>query len=160
MSSDSCSSESTSNITSNSNSKSSHRGHCYCEKVKFTVRSDLGPTKPVYCHCESCRRAHASPLYQVVYVPPAAMEIEEGEDLVKAYSRSPESVHRYFCSHCGSKIMNKLPLKPELGVGFFPALLEEADQHALPEAFRPIYHYLSNEAVLDLSCLHDGLDRK
>ncbi len=147
-------------VSAPSEVKTVFHGRCYCGQVKFTVRSDLGPTKPVYCHCESCRRAHASPLYQVVYVPPAAFQVVEGEELIKPFSRSPDSVNRHFCSNCGSKIMNKLPLKPELGIGFFPSLLEEEDQHSLPESFRPIYHYLSQEAVLDLSCLHDGLDRK
>lgn len=48
-----------------------YHGQCYCGKVKFLVRNDAYPTKAVYCHCESCRRAHAAPLYHVVYIPPS-----------------------------------------------------------------------------------------
>lgn len=43
-------------------------GTCYCGGVKFAVDcTATAPLKALYCHCESCRRAHAAPLYQVVY---------------------------------------------------------------------------------------------
>lgn len=43
-------------------------GTCYCAGMKFTVDcTRVAPRKSLYCHCESCRRAHAAPVYQVVY---------------------------------------------------------------------------------------------
>ena len=41
-------------------------GTCYCGGVKFGVTIDSTKyVRALYCHCESCRRAHAAPLYQV-----------------------------------------------------------------------------------------------
>ncbi len=134
-------------------------GHCYCGGIKYRVTTTTIPNRALYCHCESCRRAHSAPLYQVVYLPKEDFEIIEGKDLLKAYSRDSTSVIRSFCLNCGSRIQNQLPIKPELGIGFFPATLEESLQHDLPAIFRPTLHYLSNEAVLQLSCLHDGIER-
>jgi hypothetical protein len=138
-----------------------YHGHCYCGNIKFCIDINVIPNKPVFCHCESCRRAHAAPLYQVVYIPKQYYKIIEGEEYLKEYSRQPDSVIRSFCSNCGSRIKNELPLKPELGIGFFPALLEEEIQHNLPDIFKPIYHYCSHESVLDMNIYcNDGLDRK
>ncbi len=61
--------------------------------------------------------------------------------------------------YCFLRIQNILPNKPDLGVGFFPALLEESLQHNLPAVLKPKYHYLSNEAVLDLNIFCDGIER-
>ncbi len=126
-------------------------GHCYCGGVQFRVRADPPTSRACFCHCESCRRAHAAPLYQVVYVPDACMEITAGDDLLTPFSRSTSSIVRSFCRVCGSRVCNRSPQQPELGVGFFPALLVEEAQHALPAAFRATDHYLSHEAVLDLA---------
>ena len=136
------------------------RGHCYCGRIQFTIDADVQPNKPVYCHCESCRRAHASPLYQVCYIPTDAFHITNGFELLKPFSKSELGVIRSFCSNCGTRVCNSLPSKPSLGVGFFPALLEETIQHNLPEKFKPIYHYLAEESVLDMSVIHDGLERR
>jgi hypothetical protein len=147
-----------------SNSSALLYGNCYCESIKFEVRSDVEQTTAVYCHCESCRRAHAAPLYQVVYVEEAAFRIIEGENLLKDFCKPSTHVDgpiiRSFCSNCGSRICNRMPQKPQLGVGFFPALLCEKDQHNLPEAFKAKYHYLSHEATINLENMVDGLPRK
>ena len=37
-------------------------GRCYCGAVTFSVRTDAKVHLGCYCHCESCRRAHAAPL--------------------------------------------------------------------------------------------------
>ena len=132
-------------------------GFCFCGEVRFQVdvEADLGMR--VFCHCESCRRAHAAPLYQVVYVKKKSFRITNGADSIKEFSKDPgRKPMRCFCSVCGSKIMNYLPNKPEV-VGFFPSLLEEEVQHALPAAFVPLRHVNCGEAVLDLSCINDGL---
>ena len=79
------------------------------------------------------------------------MQITAGGDLLTPFSRTATSIVRSFCRMCGSRVCNRSPQQPELGVGFFPALLVEEAQHALPAAFRPTDHYLSHEAVLDLA---------
>jgi hypothetical protein len=48
-----------------------------------------------------------------------------------------------------------------MGVGFFPALLDEAIQKAgLPLRFRPTQHFLSAEATIPLDRLDDDLPRR
>lgn len=135
------------------------KGHCYCEGIQFEVRSDLKPVTAAYCHCESCRRAHSAPMYQVVYLPEDAFKITSGEDLLKDFSKPSNIIIRSFCSNCGSRICNRLPDKPQLGVGFFPSLLIEEQQHSLPASFQASYHFLSHEATMELHKLDDGLPR-
>jgi hypothetical protein len=134
-------------------------GRCYCGGITFRVSDscDAGRTPPIshriniisrfrrphtrpsasvrslFCHCDSCRRAHAAPLYQVVYLPESCFEITAGAHLLNAFARSPAHVVRSFCSTCGSRVCNRVTAKPSLGVGFFPNLLDESSQRALPE---------------------------
>ena len=143
-----------------SNGLACYHGHCFCGDVRFTIAADVVPNTSLYCHCESCRRAHAAPLYQVVYIPAESFRIVAGQEFVKAYSKSDGAVVRSFCQECGSRIHNVVTEKPSLGIGFFPALLEEEVQQNLPDIFKPRCHYLSNETVLSLSDWHDGLTRE
>jgi len=168
-------------------------GRCYCGGITFRVSDscDASPPPPsplinpplltpppsppgsvraLFCHCDSCRRAHAAPLYQVVYLPESCFEITAGAHLLQPFARSPAHVVRSFCGACGSRVCNRVPAKPSLGVGFFPNLLDEGAQKALPEVgggwgvvvaglvcsvvclivvalqlFKPTEHYLSHE---------------
>ena len=137
-------------------------GQCYCGEIEFVVDPSVTPLVSLYCHCESCRRAHAAPLYQVIYIAPKAFRITKGEDThLKSFTRPKEgSPERFFCGNCGSRVKNELPAQRDLGVGFFPALLNEENQHNLPEHWRPDRHYLSVEAVLPIEKLCDGLERR
>ena len=138
---------------------SSFNGHCYCGKIQYMVDEDVVPNKSVYCHCDSCRRSHSAPLYHVVYIPKESFHIVEGMDHLTSFSKEVGGVTRSFCRICGSKICNELPLKPELGVGFFPNTLNEDIQKDLPEKFKPIAHYHHVEAVLPINNWNDGLAR-
>jgi hypothetical protein len=80
------------------------------------------PIKAAYCHCESCRRAHASPLYQCVYVPATQFRIAHGAELVNNFTKPGAECTRSFCTHCRSKITIAYSTA---NTGFFPALLEE-----------------------------------
>lgn len=148
-----------SNQSTTEDTPSKYFGRCFCGGFQFSVCRDTVPIKPLYCHCESCRRAHAAPVYQIVYIPSEDFHIEVGEELVKEFSKSEVSPIRAFCSVCGSRLFNRLPLQPDFGVGFFPALLDDSIQHNLPPKFMPIVHYLSNEAVFPLCNLADSLPR-
>lgn len=136
-----------------------YHGQCYCGSIHFVVDGSFKDVRPVYCHCDSCRRAHSAPLYQIVYVPVEAFKITEGVEFLNPFSRGePSSPIRSFCAKCGSRIKNELPAKPEI-VGFFPALLDESVQHNLPEIYKPVRHCNSKEATLPLHKLHDEIPR-
>jgi len=129
-----------------------YRGHCYCGAVHYSISKKAAPHTALYCHCESCRRAHASPLYQVVYVPQQAFKITCGEDKINAFNKPGAGVTRAFCAVCGSRMYNTLARDGDWW-GFFPATLEETLQHALPAQFAAQGHHLAEEAVMDTNML-------
>lgn len=57
-------------------------GHCYCGAIQFAVHIPAGdqPIFTAYCHCDSCRRAHAAPLYHVACVDQSHFEITAGAE--------------------------------------------------------------------------------
>lgn len=116
-------------------------GHCYCGAVHYVVRRDATINRAAFCHCESCRRAHASPLYQVCYVLADGFAFTAGEAHVKA---PPHRRYRQFCGLCGSRIANVMP---DGRVGFFPSTLDVADQARLPPRMRPTLHHCPEEAI-------------
>lgn len=129
-------------------------GHCYCGAVNYRVRIPAGerPLFSAYCHCDSCRRAHAAPLYHIVAVVASAFEITEGAELIEEFHKPGARVTRAFCRRCGSKVRNRFPgWQPEGNevVGFFPATLEEQAQYQLPAAMRAQQVNRPQECVLD-----------
>ena len=141
------------------------KGKCYCGSVEFTAQIDK-INAAGYCHCQWCRRAHAAPLYQVVYVPSTAFIITKGVEFVKK-AKAPvdrpkaqlgQPSPREFCSECGTRICNRLPAGhdgSEFGTGFFPAALDEATQHALPAAIKPVFNNQTEDSVVptELACM-------
>ena len=134
----------------------SFSGRCYCGKICFAVRRDATVIRSAYCHCESCRRAHSAPLYEVCYVNPGDMAIICGSAYLKR-CRMRRGGYRDFCSECGSRIRNDL--EDDLGrrIGFFPNTLQ-AQFLPLPARFRPTLHHCPEEAVIPLP--NDGLIRQ
>lgn len=127
-------------------------GHCYCGGVTFSVSIPAGarPFKATYCHCDSCRRAHAAPLYHVVIMDAEWFTITAGEELLQEFGRGGPT--RIFCTRCGSKVMNTFGgWKPggRTPLAFFPNLLDEATQHDLPEPLRAKGHHQPQECVLE-----------
>ena len=137
------------------------RGHCYCGAVGFRVQmpADAKPIFTAYCHCDSCRRAHAAPLYHIVAVAEPMITFT-GEEHIREFNRGGPT--RAFCTECGSKVYNRFGAWRPGGmvpVGFFPNLLDEPSQHPLPERFRPQRMNRPDECVLDTAFLGqlDGL---
>ena len=134
-------------------------GHCdcgaiYCGAIGFEVRIPAGerPIFTAYCHCDSCRRAHAAPLYPVVCVEESMLALTSGAEALVAYQKPGASIVRAFCGVCGSRVLNRFPGGSPGGrvpVAFFPDLLRESDQRALPRALRPAKHNRPEECVLD-----------
>ena len=113
-----------------------------------------------FCSCKYCRKAHAAPIYQVVYVKEAAFEFTQGREYVKGCKRPPYDANantildkhpgrtRLFCSECGTKVANRLPGVQDATIyGFFPSLHDEETQHALPASCTPTTHANKEHAV-------------
>lgn len=135
-------------------------GHCYCGAIQFAVDvpEGDGPIFTAYCHCDSCRRAHAAPLYHVACVAEDHFTFTAGADQLVEFTKPGGTITRAFCRTCGSKILNRFGAwKPggRVPLAFFPNLLCEADQRALPAALRPRRDNQPHESVLD----RDALER-
>ena len=133
-------------------------GHCYCGGIEFELHIPEGedPIFTAYCHCESCRRAHAAPLYQVACIDESCFRITKGEDLLETFQRPGAHLSRAFCRQCGSKIVNRFgewKPKGKTPVAVFPSLLDQETQQALPEKLRPVRINRPDECVLDLERL-------
>lgn len=76
-----------------------HRGHCLCGATGFSFEEPVAWV--LHCHCESCRRATASPMTTFVSVPDA--QVHWSGKAPAAYASSP-GVTRGFCATCGSPI--------------------------------------------------------
>lgn len=141
------------------NTNNSIHGHCYCGEFEFTIPRNITPYRSVYCHCDSCRRAHSSPLYQVIYIPEEEFLIIRGKELIQEYRKLDSKVTRAFCRQCGSKIFNKLHAPNRVGwLGVFPNLFDENEKN-LPENLRPTQHVNASETVMVLDKYHDELER-
>lgn len=78
-------------------------GTCLCKKVKYSVSGKVGDI--VHCHCNTCRKAHASAFSSVAAVQDADFSLTGGEWL-SSYDSSPGKT-RFFCSSCGSQLYAK-----------------------------------------------------
>jgi hypothetical protein len=136
-------------------------GHCYCANLRYRVNLPANhvPVFTAYCHCDSCRRAHAAPLYRVIGLDAAHFEITQGAELLTEFSKPANTITRCFCSRCGSKILNRFPGWNPKGITpivIFPDTLVEGAQTELPENMRPTRNNRSEECVIDWERLRMG----
>lgn len=121
-------------------------GRCLCGDV--TYRCTAAPLWQGHCHCESCRRATASPMTSYFGMADGAWDFT---GLAPAsFSSSPGTI-REFCPRCGTQISYRSARFPGER-HFFAATLDDA------AAFRPTAHYFWAEHLPWLH-LSDGLPR-
>lgn len=101
-------------------------GSCLCGSVKYTVAGD--PITFRICHCQNCRKATGSAfmtntffnedvgsfhflLRRFILIRLFTMQkvcVTEGEEMLSVYpdqaTWNGSTLHRYFCSHCGSNV--------------------------------------------------------
>ncbi|WP_409526311.1 GFA family protein [Nitrincola sp. MINF-07-Sa-05] len=87
------------------------KGSCLCGALAYEV-STLD--KPImFCHCKTCRKAHAAP-----FVPTAGVLREnfrwlQGEEMLSSFESSPGKI-RHFCSVCGTHLVAERPNLPHV----------------------------------------------
>ncbi|KAL4725397.1 hypothetical protein ACLX1H_007544 [Fusarium chlamydosporum] len=88
-------------------------GHCLCKAVTYKV--DDEPLLVGYDHCDDCQRQSGSTYSLVAVVKKDKLTINGP---VKTYSgtkgSSGNTVHRLFCSECGSPIAHDPDAAPEI----------------------------------------------
>ncbi len=110
------------------------RGHCLCGGVSFESRGAVHWV--VHCHCESCRRATASPMTTFVSVSDAGLD---WSGTLARFASSP-GVERAFCPTCGSPLYYRGADRPD-ETHLYAALLED------PGAVSPEGHDFLEERI-------------
>ncbi|MEJ2031212.1 MAG: GFA family protein [Maritimibacter sp.] len=103
-------------------------GHCLCGAIGYAYTGT--PRFQVHCHCESCRRATASPFTSFLGVADGQWRWTGEEP--KDYISSP-GVRRSFCPHCGTQMAYRADKFPG-EIHFYAATLTH------PEDFTPTAH--------------------
>jgi hypothetical protein len=110
-------------------------GRCLCRAV--TYRCDAEPLWQGHCHCESCRRATASPFTSFLGVSNGTWRWT-GE--TPATYASSAGTWRDFCPHCGTQMAYRNARWPD-EMHFYAATLDE------PAAYQPTSHYFASERL-------------
>ncbi|MGD0192844.1 MAG: GFA family protein [Rhizomicrobium sp.] len=86
-------------------------GHCLCGRVRYEADAELRGI--IHCHCETCRRTHASAFSSIAAVPRDRFRWVAGEELLSRYESSPGKL-RHFCSLCGSHLFAERTGRPHV----------------------------------------------
>lgn len=122
-------------------------GRCLCGAVTF--RCTAAPLWQAHCHCESCRRATASPFTSFFGIANGQWEWTGAQPAT--YGSSPDT-HRDFCPRCGTQMTYRSTRYPD-ETHFYAATLDR------PETYTPQAHVHTDE-MLPWVHLADGLPRK
>jgi hypothetical protein len=87
------------------------RGSCLCGTVRYEV--DCLDTPIGYCHCTTCRKAHAASYAPTARVTRDHLHLTAGEDKLSAFESSPGRMRR-FCSQCGTHIVAERADQPHV----------------------------------------------
>jgi hypothetical protein len=77
------------------------RGTCLCGGVKFEV--DAAPELLRVCHCTSCKKLSGGGATVNFGVPPSAITILEGQELMQSFTPEGGSA-KTFCRACGTNL--------------------------------------------------------
>ena len=113
-------------------------GACLCGQVKYTFSA-----KPIFsgnCHCRDCQRSSGSGYTPALFVPEHAAEIIGKVKYYESKADSGRSISRGFCPNCGSQLLSKLELMPNL-IGFRAGTLDN------PEDYEPNMDIFTDSAA-------------
>ncbi|MHC5217431.1 GFA family protein [Enterococcus sp. LJL128] len=102
--------------------KQHYHGSCQCGKIKLTAA--VQSLEMGLCHCRSCRKMNAGPVF-ILDAGFGKDILFEGLEHITVYSSS-ERMERGFCSHCGTTVYSRLvqPDFYEIPVDIFDDLPE------------------------------------
>ncbi|WP_350145366.1 GFA family protein [Haliea sp.] len=111
-------------------------GSCVCGAVEFSVQDKF--IYSGYCHCSMCRKSSGASGTAIGGIPKEHFSVTTGEEHVKRFSRSKESVS-CFCTNCGSTLYGEKPATAMVHVRYgalnsSPTLLPQAHMHVSSKA--------------------------
>ncbi|WP_417448451.1 GFA family protein [Idiomarina abyssalis] len=87
------------------------KGSCLCKAVEYEITALDMPI--VFCHCDTCRKAHAAPFAATAGVMREHFRWVKGEDKLSSFESSPGKL-RHFCSGCGTHLVAERPAQPHV----------------------------------------------
>ena len=102
-----------------------HVGSCHCGGIRFTVAHD--PVELTTCDCSLCVKRNAL----MAKVPEAALNLEQGHELLAHYEWNTRRAKHHFCRRCGIYVFHRKRAAPDhFGVNVF--CLDDADLAGVP----------------------------
>ena len=86
-------------------------GGCLCGAVRFELAAK--PNYVYFCHCRDCQRESGSPFVTDMNIDRAALRITGPLTRYSRTGDSGKSVHRNFCTRCGTTILTEFDVDPE-----------------------------------------------
>jgi hypothetical protein len=87
------------------------KGSCLCGAVRYEI--DRLDTPIGFCHCTTCRKAHAAPYAPTARVTRDHFHLIAGGEKLAAFESSPGRLRR-FCSGCGTHIVAERADQPHV----------------------------------------------
>ena len=85
------------------------KGSCLCGAIKYEVsRLDM---PIIFCHCKTCRKAHAAPFTATAGVMREHFKWLQGRAKLASFESSLGKL-RHFCSICGTHLVAERPAQP------------------------------------------------
>ena len=97
-------------------------GGCACGAIRFECEGE--PALMANCHCRDCQRATGSAYAAVVVFPKTAASVTGEPRYHRMTGGSGNPIERGFCATCGSPVVVKLGMMPEI-IGFHAASLDD-----------------------------------
>jgi hypothetical protein len=130
------------------------RGGCLCGAVRYTLT--LAPNYVYFCHCLDCQKESGSPFVTDMNVGRTAVHIDGPLSRHTRTGESGKSIHRFFCTACGTTLYTKFDIDPE-HVSIKACSLDDPstlkpDRHLFWVRKQPWLHLADNLTVYDRDC--------
>jgi|SRR5688572_6433268 hypothetical protein len=91
--------------------KNQFAGGCLCGQVRYVLTA--APNYAYFCHCRDCQLESGSPFVTDMNVDRATLRIAGPLGRYTRTGDSGRSVHRNFCTSCGTTILTEFDIDPE-----------------------------------------------
>jgi hypothetical protein len=86
-------------------------GGCLCGAVRYVLTA--APNYVYFCHCLDCQRESGSPFVTDMNIDAATLQIAGPLTRYTRTGDSGKSIHRNFCTLCGTTLLTEFDVDPE-----------------------------------------------